>query len=321
MKEMVINGIRIRPGQSLNIEIAIARLPTHTLIDLPVFIRSSSNPGPVVLISGGVHGDEINGIVTVKRMLEENIFEPKKGTLIFIPLVNVYGFLSNSRTFPDGRDLNRSFPGSSKGSLASQIANILTNEIIPQIDYGIDFHTGGRMLSNYPQVRVDFKDTIGLNLAEVFGANFTVNSPHIDRSFRKEAFKNSKHLLVFEGGESMRLDEQVIQEGIMGTGRILKHLEMIEGEFPQVRSLKIQHSSWVRAKISGIFNASVSAGDEVKKGQVLAKISDPYGQVKVSVKSSFSGHVIGINNQPVVNAGDALVHVGKSQTAAEASDY
>ncbi len=320
MKEMVINGIRIRPGQSLNIEIAIARLPTHTLIDLPVFIRSSSNPGPVVLISGGVHGDEINGIVTVKRMLEENIFEPEKGTLIFIPLVNVYGFLSNSRTFPDGRDLNRSFPGSRKGSLASQIANILTNEIIPQIDYGIDFHTGGRMLSNYPQVRVDFKDKKGLKLAEVFGANFTVNSPHIDRSFRKEAYKHKKHLLVFEGGESMRLDEQVIQEGIMGTGRILKHLGMIDGAFPLVKTLKIQDSSWVRAKISGIFNASVSAGDEVKKGQVLAKISDPYGQVKVPVKSTFSGHVIGINNQPVVNAGDALVHVGKSQTAAEASE-
>lgn len=176
------------------------------------------------------------------------------------------------------------------------------------------------MLSNYPQVRVDFRDKKGLKLAEVFGANFTVNSPHIDRSFRKEAFKHKKHLLVFEGGESMRLDEQVIQEGIMGTGRILKYLEMIEGDFPQVRTLKIQDSSWVRAKISGIFNASVSAGDEVKKGQVLAKISDPYGQVKVPVKCSYSGHVIGINNQPVVNAGDALVHVGKTQTGDPIAD-
>ena len=313
MKEMVINGIRVRPGQSLNIEIAIARLPTHTLIDLPVFIRSSNIPGPTVLISGGVHGDEINGIVTVKRMLEENIFEPIKETLIFIPLVNVYGFLSNSRTFPDGRDLNRSFPGNNKGSLASQIAQILTREIIPQIDYGIDFHTGGRMLSNHPQIRVDFKDKKGLKLAEVFGANFTVNSGHIDKSFRKEAFKNNKHILVFEGGESMRLDDHVIQEGIAGTGRLLKHLEMIEGDYPKTKTHKIEESSWVRAKVSGIFNSSVSLGEEVKKGQMLAKISDPYGQVKVPVKASASGYIIGINNLPVVNAGDALVHIGKSQ--------
>jgi hypothetical protein len=312
MKEMVINGIRIRPGQSLNMEIAIARLPTHTLIDLPVFIRSSSNPGPTVLISGGVHGDEINGIVTVKRMLEENIFEPLKGTLIYIPLVNVYGFLSNSRTFPDGRDLNRSFPGNNKGSLASQIAQILTRQIIPQIDYGIDFHTGGRMLSNYPQVRIDFKDKQGLKLAEAFGAHFTVNSSHIDKSFRKEAFKSGKHILVFEGGESMRLDDQVIQEGIAGTGRLLKSLEMVNGDYPHVITHKIRESSWVRARISGIFNSSVSLGEAIKKGQMLAKISDPYGQVKVPVKASVSGYVIGINNMPVVNAGDALVHIGKS---------
>ena len=150
MKEIVINGVRIRPGQSLYIEIAIARLPTHTLIDLPIFIKRAKEEGPVVLISGGIHGDEINGIVSVRRMLEEEVINPIKGTIIFIPLVNIYGFLSNSRTFPDGRDLNRSFPGSKKGSLASQIAFILSNEIIPLIDYGIDFHTGGRMLSNHP---------------------------------------------------------------------------------------------------------------------------------------------------------------------------
>ncbi|MEX2568078.1 MAG: succinylglutamate desuccinylase/aspartoacylase family protein [Cyclobacteriaceae bacterium] len=312
MKEMVINGVRIRPGQSLNMEIAIARLPTHTLIDLPVFIRSSSKPGPTVLISGGVHGDEINGIVSVKRMLEEDMFPPIKGTLIYIPLVNVYGFLSTSRTFPDGRDLNRSFPGNRKGSLASQIANILTHEIIPQIDYGIDFHTGGRMLSNYPQIRVDFKDKKGLQLAEKFGTNFTVNSPLIDKSFRKEAYKSNKHLLVFEGGESMRLDENVISEGIKGTGRLLKFLKMIEGDYQEGKTMKIKESSWVRARVSGIFNSSVSLGEEVKRGQVLAKISDPYGQVKVPVKSNVQGYIIGINNSPVVNAGDALVHIGKA---------
>ncbi|EON78966.1 Putative deacylase [Lunatimonas lonarensis] len=311
MKEMIINGVRVRPGQSINIDIAIARLPTHTLIDLPVFIRRSKVDGPVVLVSGGLHGDEINGVVTVKRMLEENLFQLKMGTLIFIPLVNVYGFLSNSRTFPDGRDLNRSFPGSSRGSLASQIAHMLTTEIIPLIDLGVDFHTGGRMLSNHPQVRVDFKDLRGLELATAFGAPFILNSPHIDKSFRKEAYKNRKHILVFEGGESMRLDNPSVEEGIKGTRRLLRYLDMIEDEIVPASPLRLGESSWLRARVSGIFMPTVGIGDQVKKGQILAKISDPYGQVKVPVKSMANGYVIGLNNQPVINAGDALVHIGR----------
>ncbi|GAB3661806.1 succinylglutamate desuccinylase/aspartoacylase family protein [Echinicola sediminis] len=311
MKEMVINGVRIRPGQTMNIEIAIARLPTHTLIDLPVFIDRAKEDGPTVLISGGVHGDEINGIVAVKRMLEEELFKPLKGTLIYIPLVNVYGFLSNSRTFPDGRDLNRSFPGNNKGSLASQIAHILTTQIIPNIDYGIDIHTGGRMLSNYPQIRVDFKDKKGLELAKVFGAKFVINSSHIDKSFRKEAFKHKKHILVYEGGESMRLDELAVSEVIQGTKRVLTHLGIIQEEVEPSVSAIMKESSWTRAKISGIFTPIANPGEEVKKGQVLAKISDPYGQVKVPVKSSSNGFILGLNNSPVVNAGDALFHIGK----------
>ncbi len=308
---MIINGIRIRPGQTLNIDIAIARLPTHTLIDLPVFIKRAKEDGPVVLISGGIHGDEVNGIVAVRKMLEEEIIVPVKGTIIFMPLVNVYGFLSSSRTFPDGRDLNRSFPGSKKGSLASQIAFILSNEIIPIIDYGIDFHTGGRMLSNFPQIRVDYKDKRGLELANAFGTHFILNSPHIDKSFRKEAYKRRKHIIVYEGGESMRLDDYAVEEAISGTKRMLIYLGMLESETASKSTIMIKESSWVRAKVSGIFTSNVKLGDEVKKGQIIAKITDPYGQVKVPVKATNNGHVVGLNNNPVVNSGDALVHIGR----------
>jgi len=313
MEELVINGIRIRPGQSMNIEIAIAKLPTHTLIDLPIFIRSSKEPGPVVLISGGVHGDEINGVVTAKRIMEEmdEGLELLKGTLIFIPLVNIYGFLSNSRTFPDGRDLNRSFPGSKKGSLASSIAFILSNEIIPQIDYGIDFHTGGRMLTNFPQIRVDYKDKVAMDLAKAFGTHFVVNSKYIEKSFRKTAYKAKKHILVYEGGESMRLDEYAIEEAVNGSKRLLKSLGMLAEAPDPLETILLKESNWVRAKASGIFNASVKVGESVKKGQILARISDPYGQVKIPVKAPTNGHIIGINNLPVINTGDALVHIGK----------
>ncbi|AMQ56909.1 succinylglutamate desuccinylase/aspartoacylase family protein [Algoriphagus sanaruensis] len=313
MREVIINGVRVRPGQSVNIELPIAKLPTHTLIDLPIFIRSAKEPGPTVLISGGVHGDEINGVVTAKKILEEfdHGLSLQKGTLIFIPLVNIYGFLSNSRTFPDGRDLNRSFPGSKKGSLASRIAFILSEEIIPQIDYGIDFHTGGRMLSNHPQIRVDFKDKVGVELAKAFGTHYVVPSKHIDKSFRKTAFKARKHLLVFEGGESMRLDNYAIEEGILGTKRLLNHLEMIEAYHEKKETIVLKDSEWIRAKASGIFYSSVKLGDFVKKGEILARISDPYGQVVVPIKATTNGHIIGLNNNPVINVGDALIHLGK----------
>lgn len=313
MKEVQINGVRVRPGQSVNIELPIAKLPTHTLIDLPIFIRSSKNEGPVILISGGVHGDEINGVVTAKKILEEldQGLELLKGTLIIIPLVNIYGFLSNSRTFPDGRDLNRSFPGNKKGSLASRIAFILSQEIIPQIDFGIDFHTGGRMLSNQPQIRVDFKDKVGLELAKAFGTHFIVNSKHIEKSFRKTAFNARKHLLVYEGGESMRLDSHAIEEGISGTKRFLNHLGMISLAPESKNTVTLSQSDWVRAKASGIFYSSIRLGDYVRKGEIIARISDPYGQVVVPVKSSTNGYVIGLNNNPVINVGDALIHLGK----------
>jgi predicted deacylase len=313
MKEVQINGVRVRPGQSVNIELPIAKLPTHTLIDLPIFIRSSKIEGPAILISGGVHGDEINGVVTAKKLLEEfdQGLELKKGTLIIIPLVNIYGFLSNSRTFPDGRDLNRSFPGNKKGSLASRIAYILNEEVIPQIDFGIDFHTGGRMLSNHPQIRVDFKDKIALELAKAFGTQFVVNSKLIEKSFRKTAYKARKHLLVFEGGESMRLDNYAIEEAITGTKRLLHHLGMIDAPQTPQETIVLRESQWTRAKASGIFYSSVKLGDSVKKGQIIARISDPYGQVIVPVKATTNGHVIGLNNNPVINVGDAIIHLGK----------
>ncbi len=313
MRELQINGVKIRPGQFVNIEIPIAKLPTHTLIDLPVFIRAAKEDGPVVLVSGGIHGDEINGIVTARRILEEidSGLELLKGTLIIIPLVNIYGFLSNSRAFPDGKDLNRSFPGSKKGSLAGRIAYIVNEEIIPLIDYGIDFHTGGRMLSNQPQIRVDFKDKIGVELAKSFGTHFVVNSRLIEKSFRKAAFKKKKHILVFEGGESMRLDDLSIEEGVAGTKRMLAKLGMITVSPEAKETVIIKESNWVRAKASGVFNSSVKLGDQVKKGQILARISDPYGQVKIPVKSPTNGYVIGINNLPVINVGEALIHLGK----------
>jgi|JI8StandDraft_2_1071088.scaffolds.fasta_scaffold01336_14 hypothetical protein len=302
----------IEKGHYRRIDIPIARLPSHTLIDMPVFVYKGKQEGHSLLLTAGIHGDEINGVVTLRRLISEKYLMPDIGTVIAIPLVNIYGFLQNSRDLPDGKDLNRSFPGSQGGSIASQIAYILSKEILPNIDFGIDFHTGGSKISNYPQVRCVLSDEKNVELAHYFAPPFIMQSELIDKSFRKEASKNGKSILVYEGGESLRLDELSIQEGVRGIKRLMHHLGMkINKEIDLSRKpVTLKKTSWIRAKIGGIFDFHVLTGDYVKQNQILAHITDPYGSQKYIVKSPKNGYIIGINNMPVVNSGDALLHIG-----------
>lgn len=311
MKDLIINKQRIGPGQEAQIDIRIARLPSHTWIELPVFVFRSTVDGPSLLLTAGIHGDEINGIETIRRLITRKMLTPESGTVIAIPLVNVYGFIHNSRNLPDGKDLNRCFPGGNSGSLAKQIAHIIMSEIIPYIDYGVDFHTGGARISNYPQIRAYLDNTRTLELAKSFGAPYLINSNLIDKSFRKAAAQAGKSILVFEGGESLRLDQFAIQEGMNGVMRIMDFLEIKKSFLQKQKSTVLRERSWTRAKMSGIFNAKVSSGEKVNKRQLLAVLTDPYGNLRVPVKSPIDGYVIGINNMPVVNAGDALFHIGK----------
>jgi uncharacterized protein len=310
MREVIINGIHIKPGQKMRIDINISRLPSHTMIDLPVFVYRAKKDGPSLLLTAGVHGDEINGVETIRRLIANKMLMPKMGTVIAIPLVNIYGFLHNSRSLPDGKDLNRCFPGGSKGSLARQIAHIIMTKIIPNIDFGVDFHTGGSRITNFPQIRSVMNDPVNKELSLAFGAPLLINSGMIDKSFRKEAFKVGKSILVYEGGESMRLDNYAIEEGINGVLRLMNHLGMNEVPVPEQESVILHGSTWIRARISGVLNTLVGYGEEVKKNQPIATISDPYGETKITMKSPVSGFVVGVNNMSVVNAGDALVHLG-----------
>lgn len=307
-----IKGHTVKPGETLQVDFKIARLPTHTPIDLPVYVFRGEKPGPVLLLTAGLHGNEINGIEIVRRLVSEGKAIPECGTVIAIPIVNVYGFLQSERYLPDGKDLNRSFPGNKTGSLAQRVAHVLMNEIIPLIDYGIDFHTGGASLSNFPQIRCDFEHGINIELAEMFAPPFILNSKMIDKSFRKAAHRNGKHIIVYEGGESLRFDDYSIQEGIDGTLRMMKALKMISGA-PQAphKCITMKSTSWIRAKYAGIFHPLIAPGDTVKKNQLLGTITDPYGETTYKIKARESGHVISLNYMPVLNAGDAITHIGK----------
>lgn len=311
MRNLSIAGQEIRPGEFKEIDINIARLPSHTQIDTPIYVSRGLEDGPVLALMAGMHGDEINGMEIVRRILDARLNQPKRGTVICMPIVNIYGFLNYSRDVPDGKDINRAFPGSRNGSLASRVAYHLMKEVIPFIDYGIDFHTGGAMRANYPQVRAVLRDPRNMELALAFSAPFTIDSPFRPNSLRKEASRLGKNIIVYEGGESLRFDNHAIEEGIAGTLRFMKYLKMIDwASDPREQNRVIWNTSWVRARHAGLFQSNVACGQLVHKGEWVGTITDPFGEFKEQIVAPETGYVVGLNNIPVVNAGDALMHLG-----------
>lgn len=313
MDLLEIDKEQIPKGTHATLELNIARLPSGTQIHMPVHVYRSKQNGPTVLLSGGLHGDEVNGIETVRRIIDSKILHKLRiGSVIALPIINIYGFLNFSRDVPDGKDVNRSFPGSENGSLASLVANTLTRKILPAVDFGIDFHTGGASRTNYPQVRFAKDDKKSEDLAWAFGAPFIMHSSLIDGSLRKQAFEMGKSIIVFEGGESLRFDEFSIKEAFEGILRTLYHFGMILKK-PKDRkhnSLFFSQTSWVRAETSGLFRSLKKSGQKVKKGEVIGLINNPGNLYEIKVEAHESGFIIGHNNIPVINRGDALFHIG-----------
>ncbi|MGB5435739.1 MAG: succinylglutamate desuccinylase/aspartoacylase family protein [Maribacter sp.] len=313
-KNIAIGGETVAPGEEKLVKIQIDRLPTGTLIDIPVYVFNSKQPGPTVLIQAGLHGDEINGIEIVRRMLQEKRFKIKKGAIIAVPILNIFGFIHFSRDVPDGKDVNRSFPGTKSGSMASRIAYHYVSEIMHQMDVAIDLHTGGAQRHNFPQIRFTQEDAKSKELAEVFNAPFSFPSRMIKGSFRKAAFQLGKPSLVFEAGESMRFDEYSILEGMQGILNVLKHFKMIPKIEPmyveRTESVFLANRKWLRAPTAGMFIPEITNGSEVRKGQEMGLITDTYAKRSKKIKAPFDGFVFSINHQAVVNQGEALFHVG-----------
>jgi len=312
-KNLTILGETILPGESRTLNMEIAKLHTMTKLKIPIIIERSEIDRPTVLFSAGLHGDEINGIEIVRRLIVQKINRPKIGTIICIPVINVFGFLNKTREFPDGRDMNRVFPGSKNGSLASRFAYSLLKEIIPNVDYCIDFHAGGASRFNAPQIRIVPNNTELKALADVFHAPFGLYSKNITGSFRNSCDRLGVKMLLFEGGKSLDINESITQEGIEGTKRFLDHFGMLNpkrrASISDRKTIYIEKSAWVRAKASGLFHGLTAVGTQVEKGQVLATISDPYGKVEYKVKAPNAGHIINVNDAPIVYQGDAIFHI------------
>lgn len=320
IEELIIDNEIIMHGKMHTLRINAGKLPSDNRINVFAHVLHTGIPGPSLLILGGVHGNEINGIEIVRRSMEEDIFGLVTcGTVIIIPLLNVFGFINFSRDVSDGKDVNRSFPGHINGSLASRVARIITKKILPFVDVAIDFHTGGEARYNYPQVRYYKNDEKARFLALNSGVKFLVEQPLIAHSFRRAAFDMKIPAIVFEAGESIRLDKFAITSGIQTIKNILVALNLSE-ELTQISSSEqwvIHKDSWVRASNPGIFIWQKKSGDYINKGEVLGVIKDPYGTKSNDVISTYSGHIIGHNNASVVSLGDALFHIGQDYSLLE----
>jgi len=310
-ESFAIGSWRVRAGSAKEVEIPITRLVTGADVSLPIQVVHGREPGPVVWVNAAIHGDEVLGVEVIRRVLQPLSPRTLRGTLLAVPVVNVLGFMTGDRYLPDRRDLNRSFPGSARGSLASRIAHLFMTEVVAKCEVGIDLHTASDRRANLPQIRADLDDERTRELAQAFGAPLMLHARIRDGSLRQAAREHGATVLLFEAGEAMRFDEAPIEAGVVGVRRVLSSLGMVDDEEvpappPTVES---RASGWVRARGTGILHMEVDLGHRVGAGDRLGGLSDTFGRRVRLVHADRPGIVIGLNRAPLVNSGDALVHI------------
>lgn len=322
-KPISIGDHVVKPGQRANINLPVADLYTSTPLSMPLQVICGRRPGPVMFVSAAIHGDELNGVEIIHRLLKRKELSSIKGTLLAVPIVNVHGFLNQSRYLPDRRDLNRSFPGSAKGSIAARLAHLFYTQVVSKAEYGIDLHTGALNRSNLPQIRGNLDDPDTLALAKAFGVPVIVNANIRDDSLRDCAAEIGMPVLIYEAGEALRFDELSIRAGLRGILNVMRAIGMLAARrHPSKQSSPVlaRSTSWARAPASGIVTTQVQLGSSVTKGQILAKISDPLGDAEEKLISPFDGIVIGRSNLPLAHEGDALFNVAAFKSVSKAED-
>ena len=321
-----VAGTEFSPGTVAQIDLPIAALSTRVPITMPVHVINGPRDGPQLFVSAAIHGDEINGVEIIRRVMKLNTLRNLRGALVAVPIVNVPGFINLSRYLPDRRDLNRSFPGSPRGSLAARIAKLFLDEIVSRSTHGIDLHTASLHRDNYPQVRVNLDDAEADGMARAFGVPLVLNAGFREGSLRAAAYERGVPVIVYEAGEALRFDEAAIRAGVNGIARVMRKLGMLPARKrrqPSPEPLILRSSRWVRAPCSGVLRAIEPVGARVTLGQVLAIISDPLGETDTEVTVPTDGVVIGRTNLPLVHEGDALFNIALTkgtQIAARALD-
>ncbi len=324
---ITIGGVTVKPGEQRVIDLPVGKLYTHTDINIPVQVINGKLAGPKMFVSAAIHGDELNGVEIIRRLFKLKSLKRLRGTLIAIPVVNVFGIIQHSRYLPDRRDLNRSFPGSNRGSLAARLAHIFLQEIVKQCDCGIDLHTGAIHRSNLPQIRADLDDEETYKLANVFGVPVLLDADLRDGSLRQVACEHNVKVLLYEAGEALRFDELSIKAGVKGIVSVMKYLGMLSvssrsAPRSQTEPFVAKSSYWERASHSGTIGTFVKLGEHVKQGDLLGIISDPSDFLNPSEYPMYAQHdgiIIGKTNIPLVNEGDAVFHVARFRHVKQAA--
>ena len=310
---ITIGEVEVAPGYRTQVDLPIADLSTSVPITMPVHIINGSRDGPVLFVSAAIHGDEINGVEVIRRIMKLAALRSVRGALIAVPIVNVPGFLNLSRYLPDRRDLNRSFPGSARGSLAARLAKMFLDQVLSNSTHGIDIHTGAVHRENFPQIRVELDNRVAQHMAGAFGVPLVLNAASRKGSLRDAANELNVPVIVYEAGEALRFDEAAIRAGVRGVVRVMQSLDMLPARKRDSGSrdpMILRSSSWVRAPSSGVVRAKQPIGAQVQAGDVLAVVSDPLGETETNVKSAVDGVIVGRTNLPLAHEGDALFHIG-----------
>jgi predicted deacylase len=320
---LVINGTTVAPGTRATIDLPAGRLYTHAPVTMPVQVVHGRKDGPRLFVSAAIHGDEINGVEIIRRLLKNSLLRRLRGSLIAVPVVNVHGFINHTRYLPDRRDLNRSFPGTEKGSLAARLANLFMTEIVENSTHGIDLHTGAIHRANLPQIRANLDDEATRELALTFGTPVVLNADIRDGSLREAASAAGIPILLYEAGEALRFDELSIRAGLSGIIEVMRALGMLPPSTKRRKKtaepLVARSSAWVRAPQSGILRTTRPLGARVRKGDVLGMIADPFGEREARIEAASSGLVIGRLNLPLANEGDALYHIARFEHTNDAA--
>jgi predicted deacylase len=325
MSDLEINGTKIPPGKDMTVELPLPEFYTHMPLTMPVHVVRGKQDGPRLFVCAAIHGDEINGVEVIRRLLNLPALKRLRGTLIAIPIVNVYGVIQHSRYLPDRRDLNRSFPGSERGSLAARLANLFMREIVSQCSHGIDIHTGAKHRSNLPQIRANLDHEETNRLAHAFSVPVLLNSNIRDGSLREAADELGIPMLLYETGEALRFDEMGIRAGLNGIVNVMRELSMLppskRRQNKTVEPFVARSSSWVRAPASGVIRTHVALGARIKRDAILGIVSDPFGGGEQEITAPYSGIIIGRSIIPLVLEGEALFHIARFEDVKEVAQH
>jgi predicted deacylase len=307
-----MNGVEVQPGERKTILLPMPSLYNWSPLSMPVHVIRGKNPGPVLCVTSAIHGDEVNGVEIVRRLLKKSLLKKMSGTLIAVPIVNIYGFLYQDRYLMDRRDLNRSFPGSEQGSVAARLANLIIKEVISKATHAIDLHAGSLYRTNLPQIRVDLDAPGSEMLARAFNAPVILHAELRDGSLRAYATEKNIPFILYEAGEALRFDEMSIRTGVNGIINIMRKLDMVSLDRPGKKNFKStisRASYWIRASHGGVVHPMKQLGRQVKKGEVLATIGNPTTTEEHKLLSPISGIIIGKSNLPITHEGAALFHI------------